>query len=158
MSFNNTATEPQAITAARFMVQFDGMRPAYFSELTGITTEVEPTEYIAAGARDGRIVHTKQFGKTKPPTVTLRRGVDGDASIWAWHEMVRSGTAVARMTGSLILQDANGKTKAHYRMADAWPSRIEVGNLRAGASEVVLETVTFVCGSIQLVQGGNGLL
>ncbi|MER6462016.1 phage tail protein [Streptomyces sp. NPDC001288] len=154
MAFSNTAAEPQAISAARFMVQFDGMSPAYFSELTGITSEVEPTEYIAAAARDGGIVHTKQFGKTKPPTVTLRRGVDGEGTIWAWHEMVRSGAAISRMSGTLCIQDAGGNARATYRLHDAWPSRIEVGNLRAGASEVVLETVTFACGSVTHHPGG----
>jgi phage tail-like protein len=150
-----TAAQPQAITAARFIVTFDTMAPAYFSELTGITSEVEPAEYIVSDAKTGQVTHTKQFGKTKPPQVTLRRGVDGDGTIWAWHQMVRSGASAARMSGSLQLQDASGKTKAVYWMTDAWPSRVEVGNLRAGSSEIVLETVTFVCGGIDLKHGGN---
>ncbi|MEW2811108.1 phage tail protein [Streptomyces massasporeus] len=136
---------PQAISAARFVVSFDGTAPSYFSELSGITSEVEPTEYIAADARTGAIVHTKQFGKTKPPTVTLKRGVDGTGHLMAWHGMVRAGNPGARMTGTLELQNASGQPQATYRLINAWPSKIEIGNMKAGASEIVLETVTFTC-------------
>ncbi|MFJ4966485.1 T4-like virus tail tube protein gp19 [Streptomyces sp. ADI96-02] len=140
-----TQGTPQAISAARFVVSFDGAAPAYFSELSGITSEVEPTEYIVSPARGGDVIHTKQFGKTKPPTVTLKRGVDGTAFLFAWHAMARKGDPGARMSGTLELQNAAGVAQASYRLLGAWPSKVEVGNLKAGASEIVLETVTFTC-------------
>ncbi|MEU9704470.1 phage tail protein [Streptomyces sp. NPDC047981] len=137
------------------MVSFDGTAPSYFSELSGITSEIEPVEYIASNARDGNTTLTKQFGKTKPPTVTLKRGVDGSGALFAWHVMARAGAAAARMSGTLsILGHPNspGDSKpvlAAYMLTGAWPSKVEVGNLKAGASEVVLESVTFTCESIQ---------
>ncbi|MEU8825025.1 phage tail protein [Streptomyces sp. NPDC048636] len=148
MSLDQSA--PQAISAASFVVTFDGAAPAYFSELGGITTEVEPAEYIATNAMTGAIVHTKQFGKTKPPTVTLKRGVDGSATIWAMHEAVRMGRPAARMGADLKLMGAGESTpRMFYRLHGAWPSKIEVTNLKAGSSEVVLESVTFTCERIQ---------
>ena len=33
---------------------------------------------------------------------------------------------------------------ARYRLENAWPSEIEVSTLKAGASEVLMETVTLV--------------
>ncbi|MFJ7063080.1 phage tail protein [Streptomyces microflavus] len=142
---NSQQGEPQAISAARFVVSFDGAAPTYFSELSGITSEVEATEYIAANARTGAIVHTKQFGKTKPPTVTLKRGVDGTAFLLAWHAAARAGRPDARKTGTLELQNAAGLPQARYRLLGAWPSKVEIGNLKAGASEIVMENVTFTC-------------
>jgi phage tail-like protein len=138
------------------MVSFDGGMAAYFSELGGISTEVEPVEYIASDAASGKPILTKQFGKLKPPTVTLKRGVDGDASIFAWHEMVRWKVAAARMTGTLSFMghpDSVGGTSpvlCSYVLEGAWPSKIEVGNLKAGSSEIILETVTFTCESIHM--------
>ncbi|MFF8831231.1 phage tail protein [Streptomyces sp. NPDC015131] len=149
MPFSPMQDAPQAITAARFVVSFDQSAPSYFSELSGITSEVEPTEYIASHSRSGRVVHTKQFGKTKPPTVTLKRGVDGTGFLFAWHAMVREGNPAAKMTGTLELQDAAGATQMTYRLFNAWPSKVEVGNLKAGASEIVLETVTFTCEEVK---------
>ncbi len=139
---------PMAISAARFMVSFDGQTPAYFSELSGITSEVEPTEYLAAHYRTGDVIHTKQFGKTKPPTVTLKRGVDGSGFFLAWHDLARRGMDGARMSGTLELQNAGGVAQASYRLFGAWPSKVEIGGLRAGASEIVMETVTFTCESV----------
>ncbi|MEV7251160.1 phage tail protein [Streptomyces cyaneofuscatus] len=136
---------PQAISAARFVVSFDGAAPTYFSELSGISSEVEATEYIAANARTGDVVHTKQFGKTKPPTVTLKRGVDGTGFLLAWHAAARAGRPDARKTGTLELQNAAGVPQARYRLLGAWPNKVEIGNLKAGASEIVMETVTFTC-------------
>jgi hypothetical protein len=36
-------------------------------------------------------------------------------------------------------------------MEHAWPAKIEIGALKAGASEVLMETVTIVCESLQRV-------
>ncbi|NEC24743.1 phage tail protein [Streptomyces parvus] len=137
-----------AISAARFMVSFDGQTPAYFSELSGITSEVEPAEYLAAHYRTGDVIHTKQFGKVKPPTITLKRGVDGSGFFLAWHEMARLGKPSSRMSGTLELQNAGGAAQAAYRLFDAWPCKVEIGGLRAGSSEIVMETVTFTCEKI----------
>ena len=40
---------------------------------------------------------------------------------------------------------------ARYHLEMAWPSKLEVGGLKAGASEVLMETVTLVCEHIQRV-------
>ncbi|MFC8956501.1 phage tail protein [Streptomyces sp. NPDC057101] len=148
---------PVALSAAAFKVSFAGNTEfdAYFSELSGITSEVEPVEYIAADSSTGEPMMTKQFGKVKPPTVTLKRGVDGSATIFAWHELARGAIGAARLTGTLEIlghkaaaSDTERPTLATYYLHDAWPSKIEVGNLKAGASEIVIETVTFTCSKV----------
>ncbi|MEU9255934.1 phage tail protein [Streptomyces sp. NPDC048270] len=143
---------PVALSAAAFMVSFDSAGMAsYFSELSGITSEIEPVEYIAADSKTGEPVLTKQFGKVKPPTVTLKRGVDGSGALFAWHEMARAAVGAARMSGTLSILGhpesvgAERPVLAKYWLWGAWPSKVEVGNLKAGTSEIVLETVTFTC-------------
>jgi phage tail-like protein len=131
------------ITAARFIVNIDGVETA-FSELTGINSEVEPSEYISAGP-GGDIIHTKQYGKTKPPTITLKRGVDTNAQMWTWHQAALMGDPAGRRTATLTLQDAQGKNFQKYVLEWAWVSKLEIGGLKAGDSAVVVETVTIVC-------------
>jgi phage tail-like protein len=145
---------PPVITAARFIIQIDGYQVA-FSELSGIKSEVEPVEYISADAKTGNIVHTKQFGKTKPPTVTLKRAVDNDTSIWAWHELALLGDPKAAQTCTLLLQDAGGQTLITYILDKAWPSKVDIAGLKAGASEVVIETVELVCDGITMQPGAS---
>ena len=45
----------------------------------------------------------------------------------------------------------DGAPVARYHLENAWPSKLEIGSLKAGASEVLMETVTLVCEQIQRV-------
>src|SRR5215472_668630 len=111
------------LTAARFIISIDG-KDTSFSELAGINSEVESSEYISVDP-GGNISHTKQYGKTKPPTITLKRGVDSDTKMWAWHQLVLTGDPAARVTATLSLQDAQGQTFQKYVLEGAWCSKLD---------------------------------
>ena len=139
--------QAEVISAARFVIEIDGMTVASFSDLTGINSEVEAVEYISSD-KDGKVVHTKQFGKTKPPKVTLKRGLDGTTEIWTWHQRVLMGSADAPQTCSLKLVGADNEPRVTYLLENAWPAKVDIAGLKAGASEVVMETVELVCDAI----------
>lgn len=145
------ANQPNdAITAARFSITIDGYEIASFSELQGITTEVEPVELMESS--DKEVILKKLPGKAKPPTVTLKRGKNSSMELWAWHEAVLMGDIVAaRKSCSLVMYGTDGKAVARYHLEHAWPSKLEIGALKAGASEVLMETVTLVSERIQRV-------
>src|SRR6266496_3259155 len=133
-----------ALTAARFSITIDGYEIASFSELGGITTEVEPVKFLESS--DKEIILKQLPGTYKPCTVVLKRGKNQSMELWAWHESVLNGDIVAaRKSCSLVMYNYDGKAVARYHMMHAWPSKLEVGALKAGASEVLMETVTIVC-------------
>jgi phage tail-like protein len=139
-----------AITASRFSIVIDGYQIASFSELVGITTEVEPVELMES--TDKSVVLKKLPGKTKPATLTLKRGKNQSMELWLWHEAVLMGDIMAaRKSCSLVMYATDGTPVARYHLEMAWPSKLEVGALKAGASEVLMETVTLVCEHIQRV-------
>ncbi|MFJ3977819.1 phage tail protein [Streptomyces sp. NPDC090021] len=139
-----------ALTAARFSITIDGYEIASFSELSGITTEVEPVDYLSSN--DKEIIFKKLPGKAKPPTVVLRRGKSGGMELWAWHQSVLTGNITgARKSCSLVMYSFDGQPVARYYLSHAWPSKLEIGSLKAGATEVLMETVTLVCEHIQRV-------
>src|SRR3954447_5127985 len=139
-----------ALTAARFSITIDGYEIASFSELQGITTEVEAVDFLESTDRE--VVFKKLPGKRKPPTVVLKRGKNNSMELWAWHEAVLLGDIVAaRKSCSLVMYNYDGKPVARYHMEHAWPAKLEIGALKAGASEVLMETVTLVCERIQRV-------
>jgi phage tail-like protein len=139
-----------AITAARFSIVIDGYQIASFSELVGITTEVEPVELLES--TDKEVMLKKLPGKRKPPTLTLKRGKNQSMELWLWHEAVLQGDIIAaRKSCSLVMYATDGTAVARYHLEMAWPSKLEVGALKAGASEVLMETVTLVCEHIQRV-------
>jgi len=102
--------------AARFSVTIDGVEVASFSQL----------EQVAPG----RIV--LQHG------VTTR-----SSSLWAWHEAVLQGDILAaRKSAAIVMYDPAGTPVARYHLELAWPSKLEIGGLKAGANEVGIESIT----------------
>jgi phage tail-like protein len=139
-----------AITAARFSIVIDGYQIASFSELVGITTEVVPVDLLES--TDKEVMLKKLPGQKKPPTLTLKRGKNQSMELWLWHEAVLMGDIMAaRKSCSLVMYATDGTPVARYHLEMAWPSKLEVGALKAGASEVLMETVTIVCEHIQRV-------
>lgn len=146
---SSSATGAQVLSAAHFTISIDGTEVATFSELTGINSEVEAVEYIAANTQ-GQVVHSKQFGKTKPPKVTLKRGLDGSKAIWMWHQAVLDGDPGALRTCTLSLKTSKGDIAISYVLEDAWPAKVDIAGAKAGASDVIMETVEMVCSQIYM--------
>jgi phage tail-like protein len=144
------ATQQDALTAARFSITIDGVEIASFSELQGITTSVEVVDHIESS--DKEVLMRKLPGKKNPPTLVLKRGKNSSMELWGWHEAALGGNmAAARKSCSLVMYNVDGKPVARYHLEHAWPSKIEIGALKAGASEVLMETVTIVCEHLQRV-------
>jgi phage tail-like protein len=140
----------EAMTAARFSITIDGYEIGTFSELAGLSSEVEPVDYLETA--DKQVALTKLPGKAKPPTVVLKRGKTGGMELWAWHEAVRRGDiAAARKNCTLVMYNTEGKPVARYYLEHAWPSKLEISALKAGSAEVLYETVTLTCEHLQRV-------
>lgn len=127
------------LTVSRFAISMGGAEIASFSELQGITTSVQlpalPTGALIRSA-----------------TVVLTRGMTRSIEMAAWHELVLLGdVAAARRNVSIIAYGPDGKPVARYNLTAAWPSKVEIGTLKAGASEALMETVTMTCEFIQRV-------
>jgi len=123
----------------------DALIPLELSPLSGrsVNAEKTPTPRWELAVRPGKL---------KPPTVTLKRGKNGSMELWAWHESVRKGAMdAARRSCSLIMYNAAGTPVAKYWLEKAWPSKLEISAMKAGASEVMYETVTLVCEHMQRV-------
>ena len=139
------AAPPEDMTASRFSIVVDGHEIAAFAELKGISSGYD-IDFIES---DGRRLAVP--GKRPPPTVTLKRGMTSDLELAAWHQLAMNDWSAARKSASLVMYDATGVPVARYHLENAWPAKLEIGSLRAGASEVLMETVTLVCDHLQRV-------
>ncbi len=138
----------QAITAARFSITVDGYEIASFSELSGIRTELKTTEFVESG--DNGLIQMHIPASPVLASVVLKRAQTADPQMWAWHEAARFGEmAAARKSCSLVMFDAANEPVARYHLFNAWPSKIELGTLRAGSGDVLTETITIVCDHLQ---------
>lgn len=147
-----TATERgNTLTSATFMIESGGQE-AVFSELGGISSEVEQVEYMEAGPKGpafGRFL-----GKAKPPTVTLKRSMSTGKDttwIWTWHALARTGKPEAYRDTTLKLFSAGSGEKPvkSYYLTNAIPTKVEINGMKAGGTEVVLQTLTLMCDAIE---------
>ncbi len=138
------------ITAARFELTIDGHSIAVFSELEGITSGYDRDELEIVTRRRGGELRIP--ARRMPQTVTLKRGMTRNIELAAWHELVILGdVTAARKNVTLTMYDSTGDPVARYHLTNAWPSKLEIGGLKAGASQVVFETVTLSAEFIQRV-------
>jgi phage tail-like protein len=137
------------ITAARFELTIDGHSLAVFSELQGISSGYDTSELeLLTRASD---VLLKAPAKRKPTSVTLKRGMTSSVELAAWHDQALTDNAAARKTATLTMYNTTGDPVARYHLENAWPSKLVIDALTAGASEVLFETVTFVADRVTRV-------
>ena len=139
----------EPLTAARFELTIDGHSLAVFSELVGISSSVDIENVRLDTNRKRKL--KKLPGKRTPPTVTLKRGMTRNIELAAWHELVILGDVAARKNVTLTMYDVTGDPVVRYHLTNAWPSKLEIGAVKAGASSILMETVTLVAEFIQRV-------
>lgn len=130
-----------------FLVEIEGVPRAGFSEVEGLTGEIEPIEY-REGA-DRRNSPRLLPGLTRYARVVLRRGFGGDTSLFEWWKAVRDG-APDRRAVSIVLLDEKREQVARWNLERAWPTKYEGPALNAGTSEVALETLELVHEGLEL--------
>jgi phage tail-like protein len=132
-----------------------------FQELGGINSEISIEQYITSDPT-GYINHTKQFGLVKPPTVTLKRGLDTSLALWAWHQMALQGHPSARADylsldiyggGGVSIQTA--KPLMSYTLVNAWCAKINISSAKAGEG-FLTEDVVIACDTITQGDGDGG--
>jgi phage tail-like protein len=141
----------ETLSAATFKIENQG-GSAVFSELAGISSEVELAEYMEVGDKGpmfGRFV-----GRAKPPTVSLKRAMTTGQDttwVWAWHALARTGASEAYRDTTLSFFGAGSdptKPLKMYSMINAVAQRVEIGGMKAGGTEVVIATLTIQCDEI----------
>jgi phage tail-like protein len=141
--------ETDALAGYHFSVEIDGVSIGQFQEVSGITSELDVIE-LKSNTADGKYVLHKLPGNRKPPTITLKRGKDSSKELWQWHQKIYQGkVADARKNGSIVMYDFSYKELTRYNFINAWPSKISVSALKAGANEIVVEEVTIVCEDLE---------
>src|ERR1700716_2283476 len=103
----------QIVTAARFIITCEGWAIGLgFSELAGFNSSVEAQEYSYNGVLGN--VHTKQFGRARPPTISVKRALDaeGFAQIFAWHSLARMNNPLAKLPAVFTIMDPAGEITA----------------------------------------------
>ena len=129
------------IATYAYHVEIDSITIAQFKQVSGLSISVGVIEH-RANKLLGQPIMKKLPGAVKFEDIVLSRGKVADQAFWSWIKLVQDGkVSEARKTGSIVLFDYAHGEVSKFNFHEAWPSRVEVGKLQAGADTVLLETV-----------------
>jgi phage tail-like protein len=75
--------------------------------------------------------------------VTLKRGITDSMDLYNWYKDVVAGK-IKRQTVAIVVLDEEGKDKARFQIAEAWPSKYDPMDLNAKGNDVSIETMELV--------------
>jgi phage tail-like protein len=140
-----------ALASYLFAIEIDSIEIAQFAEVSGLTSEMDVIE-LKENTPDGKLVIHKAPGAFKPPTITLKRAMNGSKALGDWHQQLIEGkVSEGRKNGSVVLKSYDGSEVARYNFTNAWISKVTMGTLKAGATEVLMEEASLVCESFARV-------
>ncbi|NER93784.1 MAG: phage tail protein [Symploca sp. SIO1B1] len=129
-----------------FFVEIRGLIVAGFSEVSGLSSQIELESYNEGGVTG--FVH--QFPKqvTYPNLVFTRGFVD--IELWEWYHMTAQGN-IQRKSGSIILHDSQQNPVKIFNFKEAYPVAWEGPQLNAGSeTEVAVERLELVHQGIEI--------
>lgn len=131
------------IPVFHFSVSLGGGAPIGFSEVSGLSHEVQAIEY-----RDGLMSYTtlplKRPGLRKAGNITLKRGmVTGNNDLYKWFNNNGNPGVDRRDLTITLLNDENNPVFV-WSIAQAWPVKIEGPGLKATGNETAIESIELV--------------
>lgn len=127
-----------------FRVEIDGIQKVAFTEVTGLSSEVDCIEY-----REGGDTTIRKFpGLPRFGNITLKRGVTKSAELQNWHRNVLNGVA-DRRNGAVILLDEERNELVRWNFFNAFPRKWEGPQLNATGNEVAIESLELCCEGIE---------
>lgn len=131
---------PRVSDEVLVVFEFADFETQVFSELQRITSGV------VAGDPPPR--RPRAEGRA---SAVVSRPLTADRDLWDWHQrIIESGRIHERRSGSIVVLDPAGEELARWNFTNGWPSKIEVGTLEAGQSEVLVEEITITFQEITL--------
>lgn len=109
-----------------------------FSEVTGLSGELEVTAYAEGGVNN--YVHQlpvrHSWGR-----ITLRRGVVRDPGLWTWYEAGLTQSLGARRNGAIVLMTPAGTRAVAWEFRAGLAAKWTGPDLHAGQDAVAVESL-----------------
>jgi|SRR3954465_12537288 phage tail-like protein len=130
--------------AYSFTFTIDGIEVPRIMDISGLKAEVDKISHNQQ-TKDGKFLTRQLIGRQKAGTFTVTRGLTESATITDWLKVVMDGDITgARKTAEVGIADYKGEVIKRISYENCWVSSVEIGNLKAGSTEVLTEKWT-VC-------------
>jgi phage tail-like protein len=123
----------------RFSVglEINGIVVAGFSEVSGLSLEVETEDYAEGGVND--FVH-KLPKAAKYQNVSLKKGLTDSDTLWLWARESIDGK-FEKLSVDVVLMDLEGNEKWRWSVQDAYPVKWSGPELKGDSSEIAIEAL-----------------
>ena len=133
-----------SFTTHNFGLQIDGVIVEYLSSISGFVYEQEVIKHLQNTAQ-GKPEVSLMPGVQKDGQIQVERGMTESPAFTSWIKDSMAGMmSTARKNASIIVMTTENEPAKRYHMRNAWCSKIEPGNLKAGEASILTETVTIV--------------
>ncbi len=131
------------IPVFHFSVSLGGGAPIGFSEVSGLSQEIQAIEY-----RDGLMSYTtlplKRPGLKKAGNITLKRGmIQGASDLIDWFNN-NGNPGVDRRDLTITLLNDDNTPVFVWSITQAWPVKLEGPGLKATGNETAIESIELV--------------
>lgn len=126
-----------------------GDKEAFFQEVTGLSAEIQQIEYRAGNSKEYSTV--KMPGIKKFGNITLKKGLfKDDKGFWDLYNKVVMNT-FERLTITISLLDEKNGVAMSWKLANAFPCKITVTDMKADANEPAVETMEIAHEGLSIV-------
>ena len=121
----------------RFYVEIDYILFAGFSEVTGLSVEMEVEEYQEGGVNE----YVHKLPKTaKYQNIVLKQGITYSSQMSDWMDSIISGVVTGK-SGRIILMDYTGLPMWYWTFDYAYPVKWSGTDLNATSPQTFIETL-----------------
>ena len=119
-----------------------------FEEVGPIAAAIDVIEYRAGNDKVNTV--RKLPGLHRVHDVTLKRGVIGSTTLFAWFRAGTLGQADRRNVTIRLLNEDHTDVVFTWRLLRAWPVKYVVPSLSATSSDVAIEELVLTCEGIDV--------
>ena len=128
--------EDQSTPAIWFELDIQGQSVGYFTEVTGLSAEVETLTYSEGGMNE---FQHKLPTRVKYPNLVLKRGMTTKADLQKWFQ--KSNTKADRTGIRLSMLDQTGTRIRTWSFVNAFPIKWTGPNFNAAQSALAVEQI-----------------
>ncbi|MGW2232266.1 phage tail protein [Streptomyces formicae] len=134
-----------------FGIQIDGVQLEQLKSISGLGLEREVVTTHHTTDKGVEVI-SKQPGKQIVPSITITRGMTKNKALTEWIKIAHAEGDIdkARKNVTIEMKDNKGTTVSRVTLERAWVSKWTSGDLTAGESNAVDETVTIECEALKV--------
>jgi phage tail-like protein len=127
--------------AYNFVLDIQGMRAGYFTEISGLRMDIEVISYREGGAGPAE---RKLPGRVSYGPICLKWGLTQSKDLWNWLETTIRGEVERKEVSIILLKPDGMQEDTRWNLHNTWISCWRGAKLNAICHDAAIESVTFV--------------